>query len=1170
MQRYTGVTAVVAALVVLAVLVPAIAFAIAPEPPRNLKAERGTEVPVIATIKWDAPESGDAVAYRVYVSALADSGYRLVDETTRTASEFSDGLGGVPYYIRVAAVNDDDEVSDFAQTGPVSAEWADSPHIEPTTETSTCNKCHSVHGSKSAYILRAELPTDTSGQASTCYICHSGLVSGAGNVATDEQDSFALSSGHKLEDAAESGVDGSCSSCHDVHGVAATQPMLIPEKVNGSTVDTTVPNAWCTSCHNEDKDWVYGDYPKLSEPSRDGSGYPVLGTWPGPDTYESSENAHALIPSTAQLTSSESTVTRSEGDCLYCHAAHRGPSAYDGLRAEYRPSTASTVATDQAGGTYAELCFECHGGETPEGFESAPVNIKQFATGATSAAGHRIKTAGGTLPVGAPLPCYDCHNPHGSSRGNASNISDERGRSLETSTAAGVRAFCFTCHSSGDGMVWDSGESTYTSVTAGKIEGLRRDGSDGSALAIPGGVSGHDSSDSNSCYLCHGQDYGANGYNVHNPGGGVSTGGVSCYTCHDLYQDSMDSSGTASTDSYHHVMGGDGIAGDTAFPSGSYPTGTNDVYCMSCHADHDQFNGSKSGNLRQDLTSSATTASTDYLDSGSFGICVSCHNVSLSKDTINQANDGTTATPKIVGGTGAGGFGNSSHSYVATSTFSDASEFDANCSKCHSDEQTKSFQTSTYTFGTHFSEVRHLLFGLGGTLSDPLAENECFRCHSQISDSVAGTVKSAVNKDWYGVAAMSDAAERVFAEFQLSGSTHPVGNILGSTVACASCHNVHTVSSSSPVSDPDNTYDTLAYNTTDTQAEFCLRCHDGSLPSQTVSGTAYVPVTVSIEPSETTLMDKSTYAARGHWTVNGSITAAISCATCHDKHGSSYPKLLGAYDVTSGTNLVNGASITGNDNTVCYACHAAADSAWPTFTRANGTSGYPTDGTWPGQSIFEDTTYGIHRTGLANVVWPGTSYAAGDCKNCHDVHGTANTYDELRGTYAASNYSTCLTCHDSDGPATTNVAQYYWISTGGTATNGTDRYSHSGDAGVATPCYDCHNPHGSASSYGLLVVTQISSTDTRVFGDTTGEFNLSTTQGVRDFCLSCHVINSSSNLGYSGTAGVSTTIQDTAMVDGYNRLAQLKITQNGNAHTSYTAGMSCLSSSCHSNVHAPY
>ena len=92
----------------------------------------------------------------------------------------------------------------------------------------------------------------------------------------------------------------------------------------------------------------------------------------------------------------------------------------------------------------------------------------------------------------------------------------------------------------------------------------------------------------------------------------------------------------------------------------------------------------------------------------------------------------------------------------------------------------------------------------------------------------------------------------------------------------------------------------------------------------------------------------------------------------------------------------------------------------------------------------------MHTTTSAK--WPGYEavYSGGDCKNCHDVHGTAAAYDELRTETSASvpgiykyvpgDYSFCFNCHDNDGPGQTasNIKRYYPTEASGTASP--DRY----------------------------------------------------------------------------------------------------------------------------------
>ncbi len=296
--------------------------------------------------------------------------------------------------------------------------------------------------------------------------------------------------------------------------------MLPESQINGKAVASD-GKAWCLACHDNANSWYTSAYPPPSAPQRDAAGYPVAGTWLGAATYNDVTNAHRLIPETTRTAGSGQDVRRDQGDCLYCHAAHRGANAYDGLKATFRPTTAATLASDQTQGTYASMCFTCHGGFKPSGFATAPVDIKRSVTGDAPGAGHRVKTAGGLLPVGSPLPCYECHNPHGSTRGNKSMISDVRGASLTTTDGpVGVRQFCFTCHTTSDtGKGWNSATATYTVPASGDtVVGLDRNGP---VLMLKANINAHAQAKTSSCYDCHGSDYGtAAGNNVHNPGPG--------------------------------------------------------------------------------------------------------------------------------------------------------------------------------------------------------------------------------------------------------------------------------------------------------------------------------------------------------------------------------------------------------------------------------------------------------------------------------------------------------------------------------------------------------------------------------------------------------------------------------------------------------------------------
>jgi len=562
-------------------LLPAIALALSPPPPSDLQVVSGAK-PAIAVLSWTASPDDSVEGYRVYIATAADGPYTLAESVGETTFTFTDGIGGIGYYFQVTAVTVDGlgvtEESTPVQAGPVSAAWLASPHVVFDRSTTACSKCHGVHQGMTALLLHDGMETLAPDPAGTCYTCHGGQSATASNIEGGTEDSFALSSGHTMEGAADGGLTENCSSCHQMHEATDTSPGLPRRVINGANVGTN-GSTWCYSCHDESNSWYEGTYPDLESPQRNATGYPVSGTWPGEEAYGSTWNAHRLIPESTQTVEAGGGGThRARGDCLYCHSAHRGPSKYDGLRATFGPATASTLASDQADGTYAALCFTCHGTVTPSGFATATVdikNIKQFATAAGSNAGHRIKSPDGLLPVGAPLPCYECHGPHGSTRGNESLISDVLGKNLNTASASNVRKFCFTCHTTADtGKGWD-GEGGYSQPGSDPddlVVGLRRDDT-ATVLRLPLTL-GHDQADETSCYACHGDDYGPGGANVHNPGAGPNhvaetAESQDCAVCHD----------SLSVIEVHDFGGCETCHGEPDLSAGKT------AECASCHVD---------------------------------------------------------------------------------------------------------------------------------------------------------------------------------------------------------------------------------------------------------------------------------------------------------------------------------------------------------------------------------------------------------------------------------------------------------------------------------------------------------------------------------------------------------------------------------------------------------
>lgn len=904
---------------------------------------------------------------------------------------------------------------------PATAHAYTLPHGSYTTLTALCKLCHSVHDAAPEGSILMRKTGSTPAQLSVCYVCHDG--SGAStNIKTGATNSFStdLQSGHSVEETTTSAdLTNVCTNCHVVHLDPATRDNLPGLSVNGTEV-AGVGNEWCFACHNDSNDWYTSTtttpYPDMADPSRDASGYPVYGTFPGASVYTSpTANAHLGIPA------SSGETTRVAGDCLYCHAAHRAPNAYDGLVATFTPSTA--LADDQVNGTYATSCFACHGGadstETTAAVGAA--DIKQFVTAGKDRSGHRIKTSGGVLPVGAPLPCYDCHNPHGSTRGNTMLISDELGGSLEptatgtdTTAAAKVRQFCFTCHTTlDDAKGWDSAASKYSTVGTATVEGIRRDGG---VLKLPAmTMTGHKEADAQNCYSCHRSDYGAGGYNVHNPGSGVSPGGWACYDCHSAYSAMDDRLGTylGDTSSFHHVLGSSSYDGDKAFADGSYPTTVSasdtDVYCLSCHVDHDKFNADKGANLRGSATAASPNATSTDWSSSTGGVCLGCHSVALTKDTTGQSSGGSSVTTAISSSL----YENSAHQYSVPSTIG-TSPFNANCVKCHDDGLAASAlgQTSYFNdegFSTHWSAENRILAALGVS-SPPSEEDLCFACHSGSS-----------GYDGYSVKSMRPSASDVATFFGSSyGNTtspwvirqHGVGSYSGTHtsdetqsyisankhVECEDCHNVHAsgetthtpggadgnkIATTSPLygvwgQKPD--YSTAAsnwttptsYTTTATatrEYQICFKCHSGANTNVTSWGG-------SVNTSAT-------------WT---------DLALEFNPNNASYHPVVGV-TTNSTTNYTDwmkpGWKAIGTQTMTCSDCHGAD----PNSPQASGPHGssikHILKGYWPLKS--NGTTYTL-----------GTVDAGLLCAQCHVV-STSTGPAVHRGSEHQSTY--CYRCH---------------------------------------------------------------------------------------------------------------------------------------------------------------
>ncbi|MDO8725180.1 MAG: cytochrome c3 family protein, partial [Candidatus Methanoperedens sp.] len=255
--------------------------------------------------------------------------------------------------------------------------------------------------------------------------------------------------------------------------------------------------------------------------------------------------------------------------------------------------------------------------------------------------------------------------------------------------------------------------------------------------------------------------------------------------------------------------------------------------------------------------------------------------------------------------------------------------------------------------------------------------------------------------------------------------------------------------------------------------------------------------------------------------MNGVVDSRPSCPTCHNVHGTNYPKMTkndlaigygsdsnGAYGYIGSLNF----SYSGGD-LFCKTCHADLLETLKYYRNeinfssdcisCHDIGGIAGTGRIINSTAMNDPN-AIHRDLNSGAVTTLSSENSSENKKCWACHGNGREY----GNGHPSNYKTPYRCPDCHVPSSgqnlnftpstiLNVTQHYW--------NGTSI----GTSNTST-CYDCHNksemmlgtnldPDGEASVYGGA---NGGNNSTSHYGKKRAD--LSSLQGTNEYCYNCH------------------------------------------------------------------
>lgn len=400
----------------------------------------------------------------------------------------------------------------------------------------TCLTCHAAHGTNNPYSLVYDdqgtvLERDGASINASCDQCHRFDIDGSHNNPHSDPEHGVLRSQDPVD-------RGGCTQCHVMHGNVSG------ERSEGNGVPyllfSDYRNDFCYGgsetggCHRErpfaypaveaDRMPEYSDRPGYFEHNDGGVKTPGVDKrkrWPGEQAY-----SNPLTFSDGNFFSPHANDQdmpliddNGQGMCQNCHDVHAAGEVPDLLTSDYGPISG---AGEMRGPDRYSLCFDCHSIDGPIGMDPENQRIRDYYDTSINndlRAGHQIRFNSrvalswpSNVELGDKLPCYDCHNPHGSLGSDKVNpngylLSDEmpgwKGLDDTKSNPEQSRKFCLGCHIVSDGR---PGSKTVEGIVMNSISRRK----------------GHYAASTESCHLCHGGDYSTStSFNVHHPAGGA-------------------------------------------------------------------------------------------------------------------------------------------------------------------------------------------------------------------------------------------------------------------------------------------------------------------------------------------------------------------------------------------------------------------------------------------------------------------------------------------------------------------------------------------------------------------------------------------------------------------------------------------------------------------------